>query len=359
MQLSENKTSIIKNRLLLPDIPDRSEKDKFKDLLIGFFKRHPNYENKIDWNKARTLTKADFDEVLSLEGSLSGEENAASTEKNILDIFKSVKGRKFEIVGENSRWLFVAPLNWEAAVYCDSSENQGAGAKWCIGQEDNNSFWYKYILEGSVFVMAFNKNYRNLSKDDLKIQLKYMVERKSNGSYHVWNQIDTDTGSNLEVVGYEKTVADGMFKKAKESLSGEIDSLVSKATESIGTLISDNVEENGSISRGAISYEYKMAVSQIRFPDNVVEIPSYMFMECSRLESIVFPTGLEYIGRLSFVDCKKLKSIEFLGKSLKVEPDAFDHCSRNLVVTVPNGFDRNCLKNVHFPKATTFRILDN
>ena len=181
----EDKTSLIKNRLVLPDIEDPDEKEKFKATLVAFFKRHPNYENKIDWNKAKTLTRKDFESVLSLEGSLSGEENASSTDKNILNIFKSIKGRKFKIVGENPRWLFVAPLNWEAAVYCDSSENQGAGAKWCIGYEENSIYWNDYTSKGSVFVMAFNKSYREMSKEELQNNLKYMIQRDENGKYHL------------------------------------------------------------------------------------------------------------------------------------------------------------------------------
>ena len=58
-KIFEDKTSLIK-RLVLPDIEDENEKEEFKKTLINFFKKHSNYENKIDWNKLKTLTKKDF-----------------------------------------------------------------------------------------------------------------------------------------------------------------------------------------------------------------------------------------------------------------------------------------------------------
>ena len=217
----EDKTSMIK-KLALPDISDQAEKDNYKKDLIDFFKSHSSYENKIDWNRFRTLTRSDFDALIkSAENSKTQQKKQQKAEiaSNIRSIFKSEGDKKFAVVGETDRWLFVAPLTYEAAVYCDSSENQGAGAKWCIGYEKDDQYWYNYVKsECSTFVMAFNKHYKNLSKDWLETDLKYMIQKDKQGEYHVWNQADEDIGSNLEVFGIQKEIADTMFDRASDLL---------------------------------------------------------------------------------------------------------------------------------------------
>ena len=371
----EDKTSLIKNRLVLPDIEDPDEKEKFKATLIGFFKRHPNYENKIDWNKAKTLTKADFDEVLSLEGTLSGKENAASTEKNILDIFKSVKGRKFEIVGENSRWLFVAPLNWKAAVYCDSSENQGAGAKWCIGYEESSSYWHNYISNGSIFVMAFNKSYREMSKEELQSNLKYMIQRDEYGRYHLWTQEDDDKGEDLDVVGENVAVAEKMFSKAKsafDAIKAELENRTNKkVSETLAGLkeitsktidpeiksLVTKIDIPDSVTRiGEKAFTYCGGLTSITIPDSVTSIGDYAFAYCTNLTSITIPDSVTSIGEFAFTGCFDLTSITIpdsvtsIGKSAIVNP--------NTVVTISKNFNKKLLKKANLPKTAKIRVVE-
>ena len=79
----EDKTSLIK-KLVLPDIEDENEKEEFKQTLIDFFKKHSNYENKIDWNKLKTLTRKDFEPLLDLEDNTKSAYRR--TQKNIKNI---------------------------------------------------------------------------------------------------------------------------------------------------------------------------------------------------------------------------------------------------------------------------------
>ena len=72
---------------------------------------------------------------------------------------------------ENKEWLFVVPLTHAACVFMDSFECGGQGAKWCIGQKDDDSAWKRYLKQESYFVLAFNKD-----PDCAENKKKYMLQ---------------------------------------------------------------------------------------------------------------------------------------------------------------------------------------
>lgn len=195
---SENKNHII-DKLVLPDLQDDpndrlfSARKNYKNILKDFFDNYPNYENKIYWNKWKTLTKAEFDKVMELpKNSRKARKKQKRISKNNdpKPLFKNVNERKFKIVGETGNWLFVAPLNYEAAVYCNSMECGGGSAKWCIGLEKDNSSWTKYIKERSKFIMAFSKAFNTMPEKDLYTKLKYMMQATDDDEVVVWDQLD-------------------------------------------------------------------------------------------------------------------------------------------------------------------------
>ena len=342
--LCEDKTAMIK-KLVLPDIEDKSEKEAYKKELIDFFKSHSNFENKVDWNKFKTLTKKEFDEVVASADKTKGAEKRKEKSEiasDIKNIFKSQKGREFFIAGENDRWVFAAPLNYEAAVFCDSSENQGAGATWCIGYEKTASYWNHYIADGSVFVMAFNKNYKNLSKKDLQTKLKFMIQRDKNDNYHVWNQSDKDTGDNLSVFGKEKQIADKMFNEVKDEFEKQNEKIKKEANRQVNDYLESHKEElrGKELDRNTnfeIIKKFKDIVTEVKIPKGVTSIGYEAFVDCSKLTSIVIPNSVTSIGDYAFSSCTGLTSITIPNSVTNIGDYAFRDCSGLTSITIPDG----------------------
>lgn len=341
--ISEDKTSIIKNRLILPDIEDSEEKEKFKTTLIDFFKKHPNYENKIDWNKAKTLTKADFESVLSLEDSSKTAQKKKDKEeisRDIKNIFKSVGNRKFEYIGENDNWLFVAPLTYEAAVYCDSSENQGAGAKWCIGYKNDDGYWLDYYNnKNCIFIMAFNKKYKEMSKKELETELKYMIQQEFTSLNFntvketlLWDQknVDHNVALKMSVDNFSilKTGFEKLAKKRKENSKNVFDKMNKEVNE-----ILKNKEK---ISERTISDKYKEYITSITIPNSVTNIGKYAFaFYYKNLVSITIPNSVTSIGN-----------------------GAFSYCNPNIIITISKDFNKSLFKGAGLPETAKFRIID-
>ena len=371
----EDKTSMIK-KLVLPDIDNEEEKEKFKISLLDFFKKHPNYENKIDWNKFKTLTKNDFDSVLALgDASKAAQKKQAS--EDIKNIFKSQNNRQFMIVGENDNWLFVAPLNYAAAVFCDSSENQGAGAKWCIGYKGTDEYWNRYHGDGSVFIMAFNKNYKNLSKDEIEINLKYMIQRSAGGNYHIWNQLDYDTGSDLKIFGKNKQTADEMFNfvedyyekievDLRKNASIEVKEILNGKKMVSRSYIADysNYLETLEIPDGVQTilddaFQGFKRLRTVTIPDSVTEICERAFYMCENLESVKLPKNITRIAPRTFYCCYKLTSIDIPESVTVIGNNAFQGCDSLKSIKLPDkltkighfAFDTNNLESITIPAS--------
>ena len=86
-------------------------------------------------------------------------------------------GYDMALLGENDRFIFVAPLTHKGAEWMDSFECGGEGARWCIGTSDNRAYWDEYLSDSTWFILAFNKAAYNTPvknrKDDT---LKYMIQ---------------------------------------------------------------------------------------------------------------------------------------------------------------------------------------
>lgn len=72
---------------------------------------------------------------------------------------------------ENDKFIFVGILSHKAAVFCDSFQCGGAGAKWCIGYASSANYWDSYSQKGSTFVLAYNKKGYGLATKQ-----KYMLQ---------------------------------------------------------------------------------------------------------------------------------------------------------------------------------------
>ena len=169
---------------------DIGERKSSEDLptyeeILKFSNSNASDKYKIDWNK---FSKPDpdvwWDESKKLIVSYI-DYLKNNKKKNPKSQFQN---ENFKIMGENKKWLFIAPLNYEAGVYCDSYECGGYGAQWCIGYERSDEYWYTYTQKNkSRFVMAYNKEIYGSPNEQ-----KFMIDIKKDSSIGVWNQIDDE-----------------------------------------------------------------------------------------------------------------------------------------------------------------------
>src|SRR5574344_1323809 len=139
-----------------------------KQIIKDFFKDHPASENQIDWNKSDILAYKDFEKIFDDANNTKNALKRASKDNPRL-LFE--KRDDCKIVGENDKFIFVLPLSYEACVWMDSFNCGGAGAKWCIGYEQDKKYYKQYYEDGYAFILAFNKY-----PTDINANLKYMIQ---------------------------------------------------------------------------------------------------------------------------------------------------------------------------------------
>lgn len=183
----------------VPSLTDE-QKQKAKD----FFKKYSNYENKIDWNKLKTLTWKDFESVFELAN-----QSKSSKKSNVRNLFND---DEFRIINEDDNFIYVSPLTYEAAKFMDSYNCGGAGAKWCIGWNDDRMYWNKYRRDGDVFCLIMTKPnaqttlYEQFRGTDAvmsnmdETDNKAMCQISENGKVTVWSQVkDAKIVSNIYI----------------------------------------------------------------------------------------------------------------------------------------------------------------
>ena len=331
--LSEDKSRLI-DRLVLPDIEDEIQKQKARDEMKVFFRQYSNWENKLDWNRLSEITYKDFEQIKQ-QATTTRRAQKREIDNDIKNIFKTSGAKKFERVGENDNWLFVAPLSYQAAMYCDSSENQGAGAKWCIGYEKNPGYWNDYIEHGSRFIMAFNKNYKSMSKLQLQVNLKFMIEKNSDGELTVWTQSDIDNEFNGRKFGITQAQLNEMFSKLEPIFKKMEEDAQQEMIDEFNAKIENLKNITVLKSDYFTPHEQVYLLKHLELPDNITKIAENAFTN-SCLESIIIPDSVTKIGDRAFSHCRQLKSIRLPKYLKKIGVAVFDHTALESIEFPPN-----------------------
>lgn len=101
-------------------------------------------------------------------------------------------------------------------------------------------------------------------------------------------------------------------------------------------------------------------LTKVTLPDNMIQLPFYIFGECTKLETIQLPSKLETIGNQSFSN-SSISTIQ-LPESLKtIEYSAFSNCSQlKSIVLPPNlekigegAFEYTSISNIEIPATVT------
>lgn len=151
--LRENKDHLI-DRLNLTD--------EQKAQLKAFFKGHPNYESKIDWNN-KNLKFEDFSELLSLEGNTksSKKKYGLSGKARIEDL---IEDKDYKVLAQTEDYIIYYPLNFKASEVLakPTTPPEGVTGKWCISGKNyspgtQDQHWKSYTTRGIDFFFVFLK----------------------------------------------------------------------------------------------------------------------------------------------------------------------------------------------------------
>ncbi len=179
--LTESKDRII-NKMPLLSYDEKKE-------LISFFKKHPNYENKIDWNKWKKLKFSDFSFALSTKSKRS--KKKALKHKGISGL---KEGEDYVHVKLKSKdYLAYIPLTWEASRDIASKYIANCEGKWCIAYSKQSNYWVEYVIQGGqvpVYVVSDSEKWA-------------VMIHEGNRQFDVWNAkddiVDDDDIPNFDV----------------------------------------------------------------------------------------------------------------------------------------------------------------
>lgn len=168
--------------------------------LIDFFHKHANLENQIPWNDIDKDPNGVYDKIIQLAHDTTVKANERNARKT--DIKSLFTSENFKVLNEDDNFIYVAPLDYDGAVYMDSYDSGGQGAKWCIGWATDNRYWKQYVGSGDAFVLIMTKPsaqttlYEQFKKGDVAVlsnmdesDNKAMVQIHKNGKVSVWSQV--------------------------------------------------------------------------------------------------------------------------------------------------------------------------
>lgn len=145
----QNLINLLENKDHLIDKLDLSDDQKIE--LKVFFKKHPNFEGKIDWNK-KDLQWGDFQELLALDGK-------TRTQAKKKGIEGLAEGTDYEIIAHGQcdmgPWTIYYPINHNASRTLASVKTEPEiEGKWCIAMNDNH-YWLDYTRRAIDFFFLF------------------------------------------------------------------------------------------------------------------------------------------------------------------------------------------------------------
>jgi hypothetical protein len=159
---------------------------KEKERALIFFTRHPNYENRIDWNK-KIIPFDEFERVFTL-----AENSARNRKKKTREDPKTMlAAHNCPVIGEAENFLIAVPLDWQAAVFCNSFQCGGEGAKWCVGNSKSPEQWETFARRGQSFYFIYFK------KEDPAFGKKIMLLVTEYDDWRIYFQNNYSTNSEL------------------------------------------------------------------------------------------------------------------------------------------------------------------
>lgn len=324
IQLLEAKDSLIKKL----DLTDNQ-----KEELINFFRKHPNYESKIDWNR-KDLQWSDFEELLKLEGKSKSQ----AKKKGIEGL---VEETDYKVLYQNGPVTIYYPLTHLGSKVLASVKTEPAvEAKWCISMNES-TYWDKYTTRAPYydffFVFINNPEWQDIFK-----KVAFCRSLNKFNPNHTGNTLEIFTADDRTL--YKDTYT----RWLKEQYSEAYDKLKDLVNKYPSEIADDEYFDKTGIhitKAGVLDF-----IDRSRYRDNYDEELEFIIPEgciqvapwvASSLDftKIIFPKSLESIGNNAFSLSCNLKKIKFPAgsKLTQIGNEAFDRCRQLQEVILPEG----------------------
>jgi len=270
-----------------------------KDILIDFFKRKPNLENKIDWLNPE-LKFDDFKDVMETSKTerkkmVKSSGIAGLTEGKDYLIFPLDKLWVDKYNGERNFDLYgYIPLNHEASKLIASKNIGGCEGQWCTAMNDNK-YWKNYTYKGEIvliYIIKTDKLFNNL-------KTKYAIAiYPKNDRFEIFNEEDDEMGTSDLYKWTKIDMQEDIFSNPKNM------NIIEKARKILQS------ESNINIYYKYLDVPYKV------LPDGSVDVFSNLIWDGKDFEQIPFKIN-SVEGDISILNCQNLKSLEGLPEKMK------------------------------------------
>ena len=364
--------------------------DDQKTQLKDFFKKYPNLESKIDWNK-KDLTFKDFEDLLATEGKSKSQ----AKKKGLEGI---TEGVDYKVLEQGENYIAYQPLTYRGSMTIASNRVppvKGNGAQWCTAYQKTDEYWNKYtisyrcrfcyvcnadtkyalVLYPPVFTkqviwrrlcfsftdeqIACPQKYKHLYKalmtDEEKEAYKAVEEKElelaRKRAEKAKRQAEETKRRKIEQQAILETLPATWKRTCMAGIPREITikSLVKKAEipEGVVTITLDAFNDCHSLTKVILPSTLKRisssafhscwALKELTIPESVIDIDSYAFSNCRELKTINLPKHLKYLGRCAFQHCDKLKDIEIPDSLDAIPESTFAHCENLETVILPKS----------------------
>lgn len=288
--------------------------DEQKAELKDFFKKHPNYESKIDWNN-KSLQYKDFADLLSQEGKSRNQ-----ARKNGIEGL--TEGKDYTVLERNDRYTLYQIISHlgSKTIAGPKVEPLGVTGKWCISMNDPQ-WWDKYRRQGNEFFFVCFK--------DTKFAISRAFDFPGTDNLSSWYTFFNAADTKVEQDQLEWD----------EEVIGIIESK-GKITSGITTMSNGLVYQTKAGEKLLLDYDYgaikkSPAIEWVVLPDDCTVMTQECLVQNTHIKSIKtdLNSQLKTIEPFALKGCSALHTIDFQTASQLTElPLQFSSMNNNLKV---------------------------